>query len=480
MEYIRLPFITNPYPQTGNYLTTGDGIVSLYGLYDTKNKFEFNVENLNDVTPIEDTSFRFILSIKKDKKDTNPKYFTSNLYYRDLKAAIIESNPYFVNFSFKDSYIVNFYVSDVIDIFKNNRISEVANGLAVVRNNFIVVNNASATSVQTEKPKNTFDSNTSMGIEKKSDTINKDISDKQQKIQNLKYSISNPNFDYENGKRTFFGIGRLKIETPDVVYTADSDISLANREAQQTNIIQKINTDITQLESEVRDLQQQSKIAKEELNTKLLNSTPSNTKNFEFLGEDISIDYEKLVKYIDWIISSPQIAESDNNGVIPASELIQFLNEDEIKVVTGGGEASITTTTTTAAPIAKRYYSYQIVRMSIPNVEGQDTMNYIDTIGNTQTISQSSYGNVGTFCMEENSWTGAYNLYQITQIGKCLPDDIVIVKNPPNTGGGGGNYGGGGGGGSRGGGRGNPVNNDEWWKYPGNGMDNVEQQQNLQ
>ena len=62
MQYNRLPKLTNKYPQTGNYITTGVGQSSLFGLYSDVNKVDFKLESLEDVTIVPDTKMRTILA----------------------------------------------------------------------------------------------------------------------------------------------------------------------------------------------------------------------------------------------------------------------------------------------------------------------------------------------------------------------------------------------------------------------------------
>ena len=105
MEYNRLPKITNTYPQTGNYLTTGINKSSLFGLYPETNKIDFDLESLEDVTIVPNTKLRTLIAVYEDRNDETPQYYTSELYHRDLEASKVSANPYFVNASFNPAYI---------------------------------------------------------------------------------------------------------------------------------------------------------------------------------------------------------------------------------------------------------------------------------------------------------------------------------------------------------------------------------------
>jgi hypothetical protein len=71
-------------------------------------------------------------------------------------------------------------------------------------------------------------------------------------------------------------------------------------------------------------------------------------------------------------------------------------------------------------------------------------MTFRNQSGQIQSVQTADYGFVGTYCIEENSFSGNYNLYQRTQLAPC--------NAPANNGGGYSGGGSGGGGGYRGGG----------------------------
>lgn len=82
----------------------------------------------------------------------------------------------------------------------------------------------------------------------------------------------------------------------------------------------------------------------------------------------------------------------------------------------------------------KKYNKYQITRMGIPAAYAQSLFTYLDDSGTLQTIQTDQYGPVGTFCMEENSWQGAYGLYRFENFGPCgtrLPKDTEIIDYTP-------------------------------------------------
>jgi hypothetical protein len=68
------------------------------------------------------------------------------------------------------------------------------------------------------------------------------------------------------------------------------------------------------------------------------------------------------------------------------------------------------------------FYQYNVTRSSIPGATGA-FFNYIAPDFSTQTILQNTYGFVGTFCMQENSYqNNQYNVYTISLVGVCYPN----------------------------------------------------------
>ena len=147
MKYITLPNLSNPYPQPGNYIrkitanalaydfTSGDSV--LYGLYPETNQIPFYLPNLNAVRVIDNVSFRFILKVKKFTSDEYPSYFTGFDFYRDLESSIEAGNPYFINTAVKNSFMVEFDLSESLRYFKELQNTEDNIGVKLLQNNFI-------------------------------------------------------------------------------------------------------------------------------------------------------------------------------------------------------------------------------------------------------------------------------------------------------------------------------------------------------
>ena len=67
------------------------------------------------------------------------------------------------------------------------------------------------------------------------------------------------------------------------------------------------------------------------------------------------------------------------------------------------------------------FYQYNVTRLSIPTTGA--FFNYTAPDFSTQTILQDTYGFVGTFCMQDNSYqNNQYNVYSISLVGVCYPN----------------------------------------------------------
>lgn len=115
MEYITLDIVENQYPKTLNanlipYNSVAKNTFDFTGIYPDINKVEFTINSINDIIPVEETTFQFILAIKKYKDDASEtiKYFTSPTFFTKLEDSLFEANPYFVNSTFGKYFYYDF------------------------------------------------------------------------------------------------------------------------------------------------------------------------------------------------------------------------------------------------------------------------------------------------------------------------------------------------------------------------------------
>jgi hypothetical protein len=137
MEYYRLYDLRNQYPEIGNYITTIPGKVNLYGIYSETNVLPIDVKGLDGIKFVRDTSFRFIANIKQKEEDTSGLLYTSEKYFKNLESSLKESNPYFVNSSLNDIFVVDVFLESFISLFESFIPKENSAGVNVLKNNFI-------------------------------------------------------------------------------------------------------------------------------------------------------------------------------------------------------------------------------------------------------------------------------------------------------------------------------------------------------
>ena len=427
MKYNRLPYLTNTYPQTGNYITTGENISTLYGIYADVNKIDFNLPDTKKIKVIDDTKFRSIIGVYKNKNDNSPKYYTSAIYARDLEASKIESNPYLIEYSVKDSAIVKVYLEDIIQNIKVFREQELKLGVEFIRNNFILYNNSG---LYKNEPKDTTAESNQLNFE--SNAINT-------KIQKFETALLTVESDAKLKRGLFFGPKKRKAVIEIDGEKFESPENLWNDTRKQIDYLkEKVTQRVSELKAQKQELD--TKVATNIKNSYSLvdkkaisinpNAIETDVKNVlkAVIGSDdtddivsindVFVDCKYLIKFIDWILSVPTLEEIENNGVIKAEELSVF------KTSTGTLQSnSSNTIDTTPNQNKKSYYTYRIIRLSIPATFEQSRMTFRDISGQLQTIQTDKYGLVGEYCVEENSWDENTNVYQRMQLAPCDTDN---------------------------------------------------------
>jgi uncharacterized membrane protein YgcG len=130
MEYIILDNQQNKYPKVSNYSKTGLDTITLEGNFNV-NKLNFPLPTLDNIVIVPQTSFRFILSL-------DDKTYTSPLYYNELVTSYNESNPYFIQSTFKPEFIVKYNPNDIASIIKNLKVIESNKKINVSKNVFVL------------------------------------------------------------------------------------------------------------------------------------------------------------------------------------------------------------------------------------------------------------------------------------------------------------------------------------------------------
>jgi hypothetical protein len=289
MDYILLPLLENKYPNFRNYTKDVNGNVILSGIYADKNKLGFKLPSLDNITMVSGTTFRFILSVSKNESDTNPKFFTSELYYSDLIDSIEEGNPYFSTYSIFTPFIVNVFIKDAIDLFAKLDPLEKDIPVAVIKNVFASGKNKNGKTASTTKSelvsKKIELDDLITRLKKIDDSILKDRFKRQSDLDKLKAN---------------------KIAISSAIKTLEAEINSMNGSPGGTQTTPGA-----------------------EPNTFANTFAKPTIPDITLREEDVEIDYDELVKYIDWLVS-PTIYSTESaetGGVKDADEIGDWAGE---------------------------------------------------------------------------------------------------------------------------------------------------------
>lgn len=447
MQYNRLPKLINKYPQTGNYITTDVGQSSLFGLYSDVNKIDFKLESLEDVTIVPDTKIRTIIAVFEDRNDETPQYYTSELYHRDLSAAIVDANPYFINASFNPSNIVNIYLKEIVNSLDSYKEAELKRGLVFSRNNFVLFNNSGIggiTPTDNTNNQNTNNDVLNLDTNKELDLLQNSISKLENEISNVPSKIKRMGFFGARAEVEYEG----NIIRSGIPFNRDKQVNdIKNQLSERLDILKnrkkeleakKINVGVTKIVT--KELKQENiKIDKVAFLEKIKNKSvgvPHPKDIIEING--VFVDCILLIKYIDWVLSEANISEIEDGGVIAPEILLEYEKvkvEAPVEKLDSNNNTKETTPTPSGNEGTGKFFEYQIIRLSIPATLDSSRMTFKTSNGQIQSVQTADYGFVGTYCIEENSFNGNHNLYQKTQLAPC--------NIPANTSGGGGYRGGG-------------------------------------
>lgn len=435
MKYNRLPNLANTYPQITNY-TTSNNAISLLGKYPSVNKVDFRVPSLEAIKVVEGTKFRSIIAVYKNQQDSSPKYYTSEFYSRDLEASKIESNPYFLNYSFEQSSIIKIYLEDILPFSEDLRELETKVGVSFVRNNFIIYEESGL--VNKTIPSISPNYVQSLLLDQKIKRFEDGLANAETQLLSFGTRL-----DFNGAKGRFVNIDG------ETFRAENTGLFFDRRDIAQVK--EKIVARISQLKQEKSELDKNSNTNQNtynlskpniQLNPNLIEDGVKNVLDEVISASDTSdiieingkfVDCIFLVKYIDWMLSKSTFEEIESGNVIPAEKLSVFKTG-----VVVNSENTTPTPSQTPSTGTKRYFTYEIIRLSIPATLEQSFMTYRNQFGQTETINVDKYGYVREICAEEDSWGGQFNLFQRTQLEPCNDGSQINQPNVPSTGGGGG------------------------------------------
>ena len=289
MQYVSLSKIPNKYPQVTNYTKFKEGVVELSGLYPERNKINFQLPKYEDITPIDNTTFRFVISVLADENDTSPKFFTSKTFYNDIKLAYKVNNPFFpIQALIGNGSILTINIKQYFEIFEKLEKDEKEAPVDVVKNIFITNTEETDASIQTLFAE-------IESINPDIDKLNIDISEAETEL--LKQSTTK-----QNEKVTF--LTKLKARNAKSKQNSIND-TISTLKIQRESLITKKN----KLQNDINELMK--------------------AVNNSLLSNNSVIDFEALIKFIDFMVK-PQTFELEGietNNVIKAESIGEWAGE---------------------------------------------------------------------------------------------------------------------------------------------------------
>lgn len=119
MEYIPLTALQNTYPSPSSY-TKGPGInkITLKGVF-PQNSYPFSLIPFNQLTVVDDTSFRFIVALYNNRTDgVLIDLITSRAFFNDIVKSSESNNPYFLNSALDPRTHVNLYLDNLNQTYR--------------------------------------------------------------------------------------------------------------------------------------------------------------------------------------------------------------------------------------------------------------------------------------------------------------------------------------------------------------------------
>ena len=351
MNYIRLTNLTNKYPQIGNYIPQINGGATLFGLYEETNKIDFKLADFSEVIPIKNVSTRFIFAVTYDKS------FTQVVDGDGLKIETpldVNQNDK-VNSSKDDTVIDSFIGSAESSKRKKKRgllgkIAATAVGVAVGGPIVAVALGIRRNQIRKKQKANAGLLNRESTPDEVISPAPNPLTGSQSKLLNSSIARRKERRDRLFGTKTNLENSTSTTQKPELI--GDSNIS-KKRIFSDLKVINNdtIATKLFCSENYYNDLKS-AKLSGNpyfinfsfkpefiiEVNTmpliELMDSFLDSELNNGVLMKrnnyilDGNLDFEKLVQYVNWVVSKPALAEVDTNGVIPANLLCEYEKGD--------------------------------------------------------------------------------------------------------------------------------------------------------
>jgi hypothetical protein len=357
MNYIRLSNLTNRYPQAGNYIPQKTGNSTLFGIYEETNRIDFKLSDFSEVIPIDDVSTRFIFAVTYDDSLTQIVDEDDNLIETKLDVSItpkVSTNPpdttldKFINTSNsskrkKKKGLLGRIAKAVVGVaavavlgpasitvgsvalgIKRNQIRKKRNSKLLDRYNTepdeIIKPTTNPLTGELSKSK-------SASIARRNQRRDRILANKTN-LENSTSIIPKAEFTADNGTsktRIFSDIKIVNNETTSTKLFCSSQYFQNLTSAKSSGNPYFINFSFKpEFIVEVNSIQL-IELMDSFLDAELVNGVLMKRNNFITDG---NIDFEKLIKYVDWVVSKPKLSEIDTNGVIPANLLCEYEKGD--------------------------------------------------------------------------------------------------------------------------------------------------------
>jgi hypothetical protein len=357
MNYIRLSNLTNRYPQAGNYIPQKTGNSTLFGVYEETNRIDFKLSDFSEVIPIDDVSTRFIFAVTYDSSLSQIVDEDDNLIETKLDVSItpkVSTNP-------PDTTLDKFINKSNSSKRKKKKGLFGRIAKAVARIGAVALLGPASITVgavalgikrnQIRKKRNSklldrYNTEPDEIIKPATNPLTGELS----KFKNR--SIARRN---QRRNRIFGNKTNLETSTsivPKSEFTADdgtskarlfSDVKVTNDETTLTKLFcsSQYFQNLTSAKSSGNpyfinfsfkpefiveiNTTKLIELSDSFLDAELVNGVLMKRNNFITDG---NIDFEKLVRYVDWVVSKPKLSEIDTNGVMPANLLCEYEKGD--------------------------------------------------------------------------------------------------------------------------------------------------------
>jgi hypothetical protein len=355
MDYIRLTNLTNTYPKPGNYIPYLYGDGALFGVYADVNKIDFKFTDFSEVIPIKGISTKYIFAVTYDKFLSDTIDEDENVVESKLDIDNLQKSVNTPTDTVLDKFIKK---SDSSKRKKKKglfgKIARIAGVVAVTAfaPGLLTVGGI-ATALNRNKKRKQERATKSLAERENSEELETKPSRPTPlgvtKNKNLNKLIGTRN----ERRNRIFGNNTSSLENstsltkkPDLISDNNkikprifSDLKISNKESVETKLFcsqdyldnltdakRSANVYFVNFSFKPEFVVEINSIALLQIMDSYLDAELENgvlMKRNNYLV-DGSIDFDKLLTYVDWVLSKPKLSEIDTDGVIPANLLCEY------------------------------------------------------------------------------------------------------------------------------------------------------------